>query len=123
MKFILEEIKKYDKKQGIYALKYNNEVFYIGKSTNLGNRLREHRKPSAFNNILQKIIKEEGKCNRCKELAMYAFIDKHREDIDFDILETTELNQQEEFYITKYQPKYNYKGVDIPYSKEEKNNG
>ena len=122
MKFILEEIKKYDKKQGLYALRYNNEVIYVGKSTNLGNRLREHRKPSAFNSILQKIIKEEGKCNRCKELAMYAFINEHREQIEFDIFETTELEKWEEFYITKHKPKYNYKGVDVPY-KEDKNNG
>ena len=35
----------------------------------------------------------------------------------FSILEETDnLNEVEERYITQYKPRYNYKGVDIPYT-------
>lgn len=46
---------------------------------------------------------------------MYDFINKNRNEIKFSVLETEELDKEEEYYITLYKPKYNYKGVDVPY--------
>lgn len=114
--FTLEGIKPYNNRQGVYALVYGDQIIYIGQSKDLGKRLKEHRQENAFQKTLEKIIKEQGRVNRCKALAMYDFINKHREEIYFIILvETQELDKYEEQYITLYQPKYNYKGVDIPY--------
>lgn len=113
----LEDIKLFNERKGIYGLIYNNQVIYVGQSKNLGERLRTHRRAD-INAIINKIIDEDGRCNRCKNLAMYYFINSNREDIQFVIFEETEdLDNREYHYITLFQPKYNYKGVDIPYFK------
>ena len=113
----LEDIKLFNERKGIYGLIYNNQVIYVGQSNNLGERLRKHRRANT-NDIINKIIDEDGRCNRCKNLAMYYFIEKNREDIQFVIFEETDdLDNREYHYITLFQPKYNYKGVDIPYFK------
>lgn len=114
--FTLEEMKKWKDKKGIYALMYKGFVIYVGQSINLGNRLKAHNAPSALDTIVKKVIKEEGRCNHCKAIAMYGFIKEHREEIQFAILkETDELNKWEEIYINHWKPKYNYRGVDVPY--------
>lgn len=117
--FTKEEIKKFKNKSGIYALAYEGEIFYIGQSVNLGERLSRHRSENAFEQTIKDIIRDDGKTNRCKALAMYNFINEHREDIYFMILKEIpreELNTAEEHYITYYKPRYNYKGVDVPYT-------
>lgn len=111
----LKDIKPFNDKQGIYALIHNGEIIYIGQSINLGNRLRTHRRANT-QTIISQIIQEEGKINRCKTLAMYYFINENIDDMYFTILEETiNLNEREEYYITKHQPKFNYKGVDVPF--------
>lgn len=108
--------KVFNNKSGIYALIYDNEVIYIGQSINLKDRLNRHGRKSKVNETIKKIEKEEGKVNRSKQLAMYLFIDKHRENIQFAILkETNDLNKYEKHYIELFTPKFNYKGVDVPY--------
>lgn len=115
-KFTLEGIKPFNNKSGVYALVYGDQIIYVGQSVDLGKRLKVHRREKQFEHTLNQVIKEQGKMNRCKQLAMYDFINKHREDMYFIILkETKELNKYEQHYITLYQPKYNYKGVDIPF--------
>ena len=114
----LDEIKLFDGKQGIYGLIYDNQIIYVGQSVNLGDRLRTHRRANT-NTIINKIIKEEGRNNLCKTLAMYYFIDANRDDMYFVILEETQdLNNREYHYISLFQPKFNYKGVDVPYFKQ-----
>lgn len=114
--FILEEAKQFKDKKGIYALVYDNEVIYVGQSKNLYDRLKAHMNKNALQNTIKKVISEDGKCNRCKAIAMYNFIDNHREDMQFIILkETEELEKTEQHYITLFKPKYNYKGVDVPF--------
>lgn len=111
----ISNIDKYNKVKGIYALIYKDEIIYIGQSKSIGDRLKDHRstKPQE---IVKKIIREQGQCNRCKSLAMYDFIQNNIDEINFAVLkETDELNYYEEYYITKYKPKYNYRGVDIPF--------
>lgn len=113
--FTKEEANHFKNKSGVYALIYDNEVIYVGQSINLAKRLKAHMttKPQT---IVKKIIEENGKCNRCKSLAMYAFLDEHKDDIQFVVLlETDELNKYEEHYIKLFLPRYNYKGVDVPY--------
>ena len=115
--FTLKEMKPFGGISGIYAIGYQDEIFYIGQSIDIKARLQKHRREKAFEDILSLIFKENGRVNRCKELAMYNFINEHREDIYFIILEeTTELNGREQYYIEKYKPRYNYKGVDVPYA-------
>ena len=111
-----KEVLKQYKISGIYALTYEDEIIYIGQSTNICNRVKSHMKDTNVNDTIAKIYKEDGKVNRCKQLAMYHFIDKHKEDIGFKILkETDELNKYEKELIEQYKPRYNYKGVDVPY--------
>lgn len=114
--FVPEEIKLFQNKSGVYALIHNNEVIYVGQSKNLSQRLYTHHSKTALEQTIKKIAKEDGKCNRTKQVAMYDFIDKHRTDIYFVILkETNELDKYEKHYIELFKPKYNYKGVDVPY--------
>ncbi len=114
--FTKEEIRKYQKISGIYALVYEENIFYVGQSVNLGKRLMSHINENALETTLQKIYREDGNCNRCKSLAMYNFINKNREKIKFCILSKTyELNEEEEKYIKLYKPKYNYIGIDVDY--------
>lgn len=120
--FTLEEMKRFKDKQGIYGIVYRGEeeteVIYVGQSTNLAHRLQHHRNENAFNQTLNLIIKEDGRCNRCKALAMYDFIANNRDDIGFIILEETEdLKYWEEHYIALFKPRYNYLGVDVPFRK------
>lgn len=118
MKATKENIKKYNKKAGIYALIHQDEIIYIGSSKDIGSRLRHHLSENALNNTLRMIYAEEGRSNRCKALAMYHFISTHREEIQFNVLEeTNDLNEREEYYINQHKPKYNYAGVDIPFRK------
>lgn len=115
--FTLKEIKPFRHKSGIYAIGYQDEIFYIGQSVDLGARLGAHRKENAFEATLEAIFKEDGNVNRSKALAMYSFINKNRENIYFLILkETKDLDKWEEYYIDLYKPRYNYKGINIPYS-------
>lgn len=114
--FVKEEFQKFDKKSGIYALMYHDEIIYVGQSVNIGRRLREHANETAIQKTINEIYKSDGKKNLCKQLAKYIFIDRYREEIEFIILkETDELDKWEEYFISLYQPKYNYVGVDVPY--------
>lgn len=121
MKYIFtnKEIRKQFKNvSGIYALYYNNEIIYIGKSKDIHNRIRAHNNPNQLNNIYKQIEKENGKCNRDKEVQLYTFIREYKDNMYFDVLyicNEEDLNKYEEYYIMKYQPKYNYSGVDRTY--------
>ena len=109
---------KYRGISGIYALIYNNEIIYIGQSVNIGSRLTAHNSKNRYETTKKKMEKEPG-CNREKSLAMYDLIRQHRDDIGFQILKECPielLNQEEEKYIIKYQPCFNYKGVDVSYA-------
>ena len=113
--FTLEDIRCFNGTSGIYALIYDSEVIYVGQSINIGERLRTHRR-TTVKQIVDKIIDEGGKSNRCKQIALYDFITNNKDDIQFVVLlETNELNKYEEHYIKLFLPKYNYKGVDVPY--------
>jgi hypothetical protein len=49
-------------------------------------------------------------------MALYRFIDANKDDLFFVVLaETDELDKWEEHYITLFKPKFNYKGVNVPY--------
>lgn len=115
--FTIENIKAYKGKKGIYALLLDEKIVYIGQSTNLYSRLRKHfNSEKALEDTLRMIKQENNKCNRLKQVALYEFINTYKDQMKFTILkETDELNKYEEQYITEYKPKFNYKGVDIPY--------
>lgn len=116
--FTLEGIKPTFGKSGIYGIFYGDECIYVGQSINIGKRLRDHRSENAFTNTLHKILKEGGKHNRCKELALYHFINEHRVNIKYGILaeaQKDELNKLEYQYILQYQPRFNYEGIDRDY--------
>lgn len=118
--FTLDEIKLFKNVKGIYAIIHNDKVLYVGQSKNIADRLRSHRNENALKNTINKIIREVEKNgqtgNYNKTIAMYDYIDKHRSTIKFIVLkETEELDKWEEHYIKLFQPKYNYKGVDVPY--------
>ena len=113
-----EDRKKFKAKCGIYALLYQDQVIYIGQSRNIQSRLKSHNVPNKVQSIIKEIVKEDGNCNRCKSLAMYCFIDAHREDIQFSVLQECrddELSSYEEYYINQFKPRFNYKGINVPY--------
>lgn len=97
---------------GIYALLYEGEVIYIGKSKNIADRLRRHNAIFAVDSILNTIKKENGRCDRSKELALHTLIDEHRNDIYFCLVGTCAIDELEEYkqeYIGRYNPIFNSK--------------
>lgn len=121
-------INKYRNRAGIYAIirqGYNcYDLLYIGQSKELHKRLYAHSQKNALQKQVDKVILEGGKCNRSKAIAMYGLINECRDDIFFYILEELDptdenyykqIDELEEKYITEYQPRFNYLGVDVPY--------
>ena len=125
IKYKLEpkETKKFEGKSGIYGIVYDQDIIYVGQSKNIGRRLREHGKENKLNDVISQIIQEQWKCNRYKQLTLYRFIENNRDDIFFVVLEQTEnLDEREEYYISTIKPRFNYKGIDVPYKKPEPQN-
>ena len=119
--FTKNEFNIFNDVSGVYGILYNNtEVIYIGQSVNIRSRLDTHsHTKSNINNILRLIAKEDGRCNRTKSLALYQFMEEHIEDISFIVFkETLNRDKWEEHYISLFKPKFNYKGVDVPYRNE-----
>ena len=51
--------------------------------------------------------------------GLYYFIGEHIDELQFVVLkETTNRDKWEEHYISLFKPKFNYKGVDVPYRNE-----
>ena len=114
------DVEIFEGKSGIYGIVYDQDIIYVGQSKNIARRLKEHRKENKLNDVISQIIREQWKCNRYKQLALYRFIENNRDDIFFVVLEQTEnLDDREEYYISTIKPKFNYKGVDVPYKKPE----
>lgn len=117
------DVEIFEGKSGIYGIVYDQDIIYVGQSKNIARRLKEHRKENKLNDIISQIIREQWKCNRYKQLALYRFIENNRDDIFFVVLEQTEnLDEREEYYISTIKPKFNYKGIDVPYKKPEPQN-
>ena len=119
-----EDVKEFKQKIGIYALLYKDEIIYIGQSSDIEKRLKNHNSSSKIQDTIHKIIKENGECNRSKELALYYFINEHRDEIEFIVLKEcllAELNHYEEKYLLQFKPRFNYKGVVVPYQWINKN--
>ncbi|MDO5848846.1 MAG: GIY-YIG nuclease family protein [Methanobrevibacter sp.] len=112
----LDHIESFSGKCGIYLLIHNDEVFYVGQSGNLRNRLKDHWHAD-INEILDSIKKDDGKYNLTKHLAMYLFIEDNLEDIEFEVIEChkSELNFLEQETIKQHAPRYNIQGVSKPF--------
>lgn len=116
-----ENTKEYNDKSGIYALLYNDEIIYIGQSKRVGQRLKRHRNAQQQLNDMAYKIKEEQKKDvyiyRDLSIEFYNFILAHQNEIYFLVFlcPIEDLDKIEEYYITKYKPKYNYAGVEGPY--------
>lgn len=108
-------------KSGIYGLIHVThgveKVIYVGQSVNIANRLKEHRRAKVqLEKAISSYIKENGRCNRAKQMGLYRFLEEHMDNIFFVIFkETEDLNKWEEHYITLFKPDFNYRGVDVPY--------
>ena len=115
--FTHSNFQQYKNTQGIYALIFNKQIIYVGQSTNLAHRLNAHWKAEyAYEKTLQKIQQENGTVYRDKQLALYTFIKQHKDELYFTVLEeTTDLDNREKFFIEYFLPRFNYKGVDIPF--------
>lgn len=93
--------------QGIYGIEVNNKIVYIGQSTNISKRCKQHT---------YKIIKPFEKCKKYNndlipvytELRNLFYNDYY---IRFLILERVEdknkLKEREKYYINKYKPSLN----------------
>ena len=118
------DINLFNKISGIYGLVYvtynTEEIVYVGQSKNIANRLKTHRRAkSQLQKTIDKYIASQGRVNMSKQMALYQFIDCNKSDLFFVVFtETDELDKWEEHYITLFKPRFNYKGVDVPYKTE-----
>ena len=101
---------------GIYGIKYKDEIIYVGQSKNVRQRINAHFKwQTQINEIYRKGLKTQAQRLR---LQFYKFIGEHQEDISPLLLEECnlgKLNDQEEYWIKHYKPRFNYEGVVIEY--------
>lgn len=102
---------------GIYCIKINGEIVYIGKSTNMLKRVANH-----IYHICNP-LSPEGKGKKYIELRR---VRRLGYDIEFDVIEYTgdtdnihdkELEKKESYYINKYLPSLN---TIIPRSRSNK---
>ena len=114
---------------GIYGLIYNDEIIYVGQSTHIGKRIKHHMSSeSNIRLLMSQVWKDKTKIlpNYTKSLLKDIFIFEHKEEINFVILrkcsiDKNELSKWEEYYITLFQPVFNYMGINIPFKHIEKN--
>lgn len=96
----------YWEKVGIYAIKLNKEIVYIGKSTNLFHRFISHEI-----NTIWPGSKEYNSAKYCQMREAIA----RGYTLEFEVLEyctKEELSQKEDKWIGQYLPKLN---TSIPY--------
>lgn len=108
----------FKEKSGIYGLYFNNECFYVGQSKDLYKRLTAHSNPESRLNEYKKRKNFTGRV-----IEMYEFIKDNLLFIEFKILrfcDYSELNSNEETFISLYKPKYNYSGLDVDYYAPER---
>lgn len=120
-----EDVNLFRDKSGIYGLIHQTygkeEVVYVGQSKNIARRLKEHRNAKRqLEKTIDAYIKETGKINRSKQMALYRFLECNKENVMFVVFkESDELDKWEKHYITLFQPRYNLAGVDIPYKEKQ----
>lgn len=105
-------------KSGIYGLYYRNECIYVGQSSNLYYRLNQHYNVEARLKELEKIKNKADYYHPDKKIEMYNLIKDNLHLIEFKILrfcDYADLDVTENMFISLYQPKYNYVGVDVDY--------
>lgn len=101
---------------GIYALTFGDKVIYIGQSNQIEKRVKDHmRWKSQLKEILNKFF-ERGKLTDGELIAYrrYSFIAEHEGEIEWKVLELCDeydLDRNEEYWINKYKPQFNYEGV------------
>lgn len=116
-----EDRKMFYHTPGIYALCFEKEIIYIGQSHEIGKRIASHMSKTKLERTIQlqeKTKNSEHPVNYQYAIALYTFIQNNRENIKFCILKECPknlLNSQEEKFIAKYQPKFNYAGVQKPF--------
>ena len=103
-------------KIGIYGLTFKGEIFYIGQSVRIEKRVQEHLNWRRNIREIEKKRKERGRLTAAEALQYqrYMFIGQHENDIDYVILEECDefnLDANEEYWINKYKPQFNYEGV------------
>jgi excinuclease UvrABC nuclease subunit len=105
---------EYESISGIYAFIHNNQVIYVGQSINIRRRLLSHH---GFKNKIktyQDATNDSGKL----KYEFYKFLQENENDIYFLVVtaDREQLNELEEQYIIKHQPKYNWSGVTTKYA-------
>lgn len=101
---------------GIYALTFGNKIIYIGQSKNIQKRFKEHlRWETNLNNILVSgSLKGYYTPGEAIQYQRYSFIGEHEHEIECKVLEECDehvLDVNEEYWIKKYKPQFNYEGV------------
>ena len=108
---------RYKNIRGIYFIIFENTIIYIGQASDINNRLRVHEK--ADWQMIEKQWNREKATgvypDRSKSIKFYKFIKEYKDKIYFIAYETCNGNELEEYFIHKYQPKYNFAGIDTKY--------
>lgn len=106
---------------GIYHILFWDKIVYVGKSVDLGKRIREHQdKRARYKAVMKENEKfQNGFENHYNAVAMYDMINEERYS---DLLEievfpcipesANILETLESMEIQKYQPMYNWKGTN-----------
>ena len=105
---------------GIYAILYKNRIIYVGQSENIYNRIKQHFK---LTQNVKKLVEQQDKNGYLRDweqlsLKKNLFIAQNSDDITWEILELCEvddLDLNEEYWIKKYKPIFNYEGVVTEY--------
>ena len=86
------------KESGIYVLYDDEEIVYIGKSTNIYNRIQQHKKDKVFTSVKSIIFKEEGNIDLYEPYLIKKYKPKYnKEFIDtINTIELPEINLKEE---------------------------
>ena len=91
---------------GIYAIQYQKEIIYIGQSTNVLCRWKQHNY-----NVDKTLLGEVKSLTRYAQQKYNFLATKRPEDVDFIILQQCaieELDKLEFYYIQKYKPRFNF---------------
>lgn len=96
---------------------YDDNVIYIGQSKNMRNRILTHFSKNTYNHYIEQEQRNPIEANHVIA-ERYRVFQQYKDQINLICIPMPieKLNETEEYYINKYQPKYNWAGVRTKYT-------
>lgn len=110
---------------GIYFITFQDEIIYIGQSNDIKRRIEEHVDIKTLEKAKEELNNQDSKetyASRALAYSRYSFFQENLKDLFIEYRETPIelLNVEEEYYIGKYKPIFNYAGVHSAYKPYER---